>query len=293
MRKKLFITTAILTLAMAISGCKGDAKEGETAGANAIEIVTTAQENMQQLSSYGFTMDMQSNVSMKDMGEMNMSMKSDASVILNPEILMKMDSDITIDIPNMDATTSQLTQYIEGTPEKITLYQQMGDQWGKTYVSDPAAIESTTQQLATNYSEFIDNAEIVGEENIGEVPCHKINVTLSGEGISKLLGNMDSMGSMGIDPDELKESEDLMKKSGDIPVELWIGKEDSKIYRQKLDVSELMKEAINKAMAEEGGEEQPTIEKSTMVLTLDFHSFDEISEIKIPEEAKNAPEINL
>ncbi len=298
MKNQKYIATAILALAIATSGCGSKTKETADATVDTVQIVTQAQENMQNLTSYGFTMDMTSDTDMGKAGKMSMFMKTKSSVQTTPEILMKMESDISVTTPGIDPIQSHLLQYIQGSDENVTLYQNPNGVWSKMVVVDPETMKSLTGGATMGFAEYVESAEVAGDETIGEIPCQKIDVVLSAEGISQLLGEMGGMASTtGMDAQTPEETQELMKKAGDIPITLWIGKEDNQIYRQKIDMSKLMKEVMISSMTKEkseGGEATETQDPEvTMILDITFHSLNAIEPITIPEDVKNAPEMQL
>jgi hypothetical protein len=292
MKQTKYIAAGILALMMAVTGCSDKAKEDSAeASADSIQIIKQAQENLQSLTSYGFTLDMTSDTNMGSAGTMNMSMKTEAEVQSQPQILMKMESDVTIGVSGIDPIQTHLTQYIEGSDENVTLYQNANGAWSKMVALDPEAMKSLTGSASMSCIDYVETVKAVEEDTVGNTPCQKMDVTLSAEGISQLLGQMGDMTASEIDEETMEETQELIKKAGDIPITLWIGKEDNQIYRQKIDMSKLMKEVLISSIEKDGnkvtGEQEPEV---TMLLDITFHSLNEIKEIVIPEEAKAAPE---
>lgn len=295
MKQNKYIAAGILALMIAVTGCSDKAKESSAeASTDSIQIIKQAQENMQNLESYGFTMDMTSDTNMGNAGTMNMIMKTEAEVQAQPQLLMKMESDVTVEVAGIEPMQTQLTQYVEGSDETVTLYQNANGAWSKMVAIDPETMKSVTGTATMNCMDYVETVKSVEEDTVGDVPCQKMDVILSAEGISQLLGQMGDMTASNIDEESLELTQELLKKSGDIPITLWIGIEDNQIHRQKIDMSNLMKEALISSMGEEGaeaiGEQGPEV---TMLLDITFHSLNEIKEIVIPEEAKAAPELQF
>lgn len=305
MKKFKTMAVTFVAAAMMLGGCNSGGGTGDAAKGNAdvdgAQLVTTAQEKMASWESYSFHMDMDMMMDMKEEGKMTMVMGADAKAVATPSLLMQMDTtmDMTIEAEGIPEGQGQqsvdMTQYIEGTDEAITLYQNIGGTWMKSSITDPDLIAATTKdpsETLGTYTEYMESATVEGEEKVGDVDCYKVNVVLSTDAMAELLDSFQGADSMGIDVETLTQSKDVLDKAGDLSTTLYIGKEDGEFYKQDMDISNLMKQAMLVGMADQGFTEDK-LGDITMTSSTTYSKLDAAPEITIPEEAKNAPEMSF
>lgn len=305
MKKFKTMAVTFVAAAMMLGGCNSGGGTGDAANGNAdvdgAQLVTTAQEKMASWESYSFHMDMDMMMDMKEEGKMTMVMGADAKAVATPSLLMQMDTtmDMTIEAEGIPEGQGQqsvdMTQYIEGTDEAITLYQNIGGTWMKSSITDPDLIAATTKdpsETLGTYTEYMESATVEGEEKVGDVDCYKVNVVLSTDAMAELLDSFQGADSMGIDVETLTQSKDVLDKAGDLSTTLYIGKEDGEFYKQDMDISNLMKQAMLVGMADQGFTEDK-LGDITMTSSTTYNKLDAAPEITIPEEAKNAPEMSF
>ena len=148
MKKRHVVLSAALIAMLALSGCGGKDQQQQQApkAMTADEIITASNEAMNDLDSYGFTMNLDMQMDMKEQGSMDMEMVSKAEAVLKPSVLIKMTSDITMNVPDQESQTVSMTQYIEGTDTGIAMYQEVAEGvWGKYTVDDPSLVEAMSQ----------------------------------------------------------------------------------------------------------------------------------------------------
>lgn len=305
MKKFKTIAVTFVAAAMMLGGCNSGGGTGDAANGSAdvdgAQLVTTAQEKMASWESYSFHMDMDMMMDMKEEGKMTMVMGADAKAVATPSLLMQMDTtmDMTIEAEGIPEGQGQqsvdMTQYIEGTDEAITLYQNIGGTWMKSSITDPDLIAATTKdpsETLGTYTEYMESATVEGEEKVGDVDCYKVNVVLSTDAMAELLDSFQGADSMGIDVETLTQSKDVLDKAGELSTILYIGKEDGEFYKQDMDISNLMKQAMLVGMADQGFTEDK-LGDITMTSSTTYNKLDAAPEITIPEEAKNAPEMSF
>ena len=223
---------------------------------------------------------------------MDMTMVSKAQTIVKPNVLIKMDSDITINIPDQDPQTMSMTQYIEGTETGIAMYQDMAGAWSKVVVDDPSLVESMTQNpqdALESYKETMEKAEILGEEKVGDRDCYKIEMTLSKEALDEVMADFNGAG---LDEKTLAASKEIVANMNDLTTVLWIDKENYQMLKQSMDISDIIRQAVI-AELKNAGQSEDSIGDVTMSMEILYDNYNGVSEIVIPDDAKNAQEITM
>lgn len=294
MKKRHVVLSAALIAMLALSGCGGQQQpqKDEPKAMTAEEIITASNEAMNDLDSYGFTMNTNMQMDMKEQGSMDMTMVSKAQTIVKPNVLIKMDSDITINIPDQDPQTMSMTQYIEGTETGIAMYQDMAGAWSKVVVDDPSLVESMTQNpqdALESYKETMEKAEILGEEKVGDRDCYKIEMTLSKEALDEVMADFNGAG---LDEKTLAASKEIVANMNDLTTVLWIDKENYQMLKQSMDISDIIRQAVI-AELKNAGQSEDSIGDVTMSMEILYDNYNGVSEIVIPDDAKNAQEITM
>lgn len=291
MKKRCVVVSAILMAALALTGCGGQKAQQEQKAMTAEEILVASSNAMEELDSYGFTMNMTMNMDMKENGSMNMDMVTTAEAILKPQVLIKMDSDITMELAG-EKQNVPMTQYIEGTDTGLVLYQEMQGFWGKIVMDDPSLVESMTQNPQESlkaYQESMEKAEILAEEKVGDRDCYKIEMTLSQEALDEVMAGF---GSANLDADTIAMAKEMMSNAGGLSTIVWVDKENYQMLKQSMDISELIRQAMV-AELKNANQSEDSIGDVTMDMEILYQNYNGISEIVIPDEAKNAQEISL
>lgn len=294
MKKRHVVLSAALIAMLALTGCGGQQQpqKDEPKAMTAEEIITASNEAMNDLDSYGFTMNTNMQMDMKEQGSMDMTMVSKAQTIVKPNVLIKMDSDITINIPDQDPQTMSMTQYIEGTETGIAMYQDMAGAWSKVVVDDPSLVESMTQNpqdALESYKETMEKAEILGEEKVGDRDCYKIEMTLSKEALDEVMADFNGAG---LDEKTLAASKEIVANMNDLTTVLWIDKENYQMLKQSMDISDIIRQAVI-AELKNAGQSEDSIGDVTMSMEILYDNYNGVSEIVIPDDAKNAQEITM
>lgn len=236
-------------------------------------------------------MDMQ--MDMKDQGSLDMEMVSKAEAVLKPSVLLKMTSDVTMNIPDSEPQTVSMTQYIEGTDTGIALYQEMAEGvWGKYTVDDPALVEAMSQNpqdALESYKEVMEKAEILGEEKVGDRDCYKVEMTLTQEALDQIMAEFNGAG---LTEETLAASKEALSSAGGLSTVVWIDKENFQMLKQTMDISEIVRQAMI-AQLKDAGLGEDSIGDVTMSMEILYDNYGGVSEIAIPDEARNAQEITM
>ena len=243
MKKRHVVLSAALVAMLALTGCGQDQSKPEEAKAmTAEEVIAASNEAMNDLDSYGFTMDTNILVDMKENGKMNMSMDSKAETIVKPNVLIKMDSNLTMEVAG-ETQEMAMTQYIEGTDTGLALYQGIEGTWSKMVMDDPEFVEAMTQnpqEALESYKDSMEKAEILGEEKVGDRNCYKVEMTLSKEALGEIMADFSGAG---LDPETVEASKEMITAS-DLTTILWIDKENYQMLKQSMDISDIVRQAM-------------------------------------------------
>ena len=294
MKKRHVVLSAALIAMLALTGCGGkDQQQQAPKAMTAEEIITASNEAMNDLDSYGFTMNMDMQMDMKDQGSLDMEMVSKAEAVLKPSVLLKMTSDVTMNIPDSEPQTASMTQYIEGTDTGIALYQEMAEGvWGKYTVDDPALVEAMSQNpqdALESYKEVMEKAEIIGEEKVGDRDCYKVEMTLTQEALDQIMAEFNGAG---LTEETLAASKEALSSAGGLSTVVWIDKENFQMLKQTMDISEIVRQAMI-AQLKDAGLGEDSIGDVTMSMEILYDNYGGVSEIVIPDEARNAQEITM
>jgi hypothetical protein len=291
MKRKLFVLSLVLIYTLIVlTACSGP--KDLTAGKTAEKIVEESFDKWYQLNNYD--MDMTSKMKMS-LGQdvMDISMSGKATIFQKP-MKMKMVMDLTM--PNMDEKMT-IEQYMVEENQKVIVYQQVGDQWQKVTVDDPAMAKMMAMDPRDNLKLFMDNltkAEFLGEEKIGEMNTVKIDIIASSK-IFEQVFQETAGNTLGIDNGLINK--DILSKIGDMEYLIWINKATLETVKCQMVLTENMKNLGN-ALVEDGN--LPDINElkevfANMEISMEYTVLNQnkAQDFTIPEEAKNAEEIPL
>lgn len=290
--KKLKLTarifSVILALVMLLSAVSCFKKTPE-------QVMALVEENI--LNAKSSHMDIAMNIGL-DMGILAVDMKVDYAIdsTSDPEmqkVNMKMDAGV--------AGSLETTAYIEKNDGGYYgyLYADTGNggEWMRGAISEED-IKSLSGDFNPNSTDlFLGYASMqyteVGEEMINDVDTtHYIGV-ISGSDIIKLVndsGVMDQILGEGVPLDGLEDS--IIEDLDSVEINMWVSK-DCYPVKYEIDMSELMN-IIIQALAQ-SDPEYATVASMTVTTSIscEYSQINSLGEIVIPEEAKNAQEIDF
>lgn len=279
LKKTVFMLPLILivVLALALTGCGGgttsDADNHLIASAQAMANVDSYAADMimdMTMSSQGFTMDM--------------SMTSKIKCIIKPKLLMSMDAAMTM--PLFGDEPMQSLVYVEQTDTGLVVYNNENGTWAKSELPmenmEQYMNQSPAEMLAL-YEENVISTKSLGSEAVNGQDCYKINITISPEAALALMQKMGNTDMLGMTEEDLAASQELLAAGGDLTSTLWINKSDNMLLKQSMDMSQFMTNIL-KASA---GDDQD-VDDITMTLSIEYHDYNAVDGIVIPDEAKNA-----
>lgn len=287
LRNRKLALVLVLICTLVLTACSSGPKD-LTAGKTPQKIVEESFAKWYELNNYDMDMITKMKISMGQ-EVMDMSMTGKITAFQKP---MKMKMAMEATIPGMTEKMN-IVQYMVEQDQKVFLYQQIGDQWQKLVIDDPAMAKMMTMDPRDNLRLFMDNlikAEILGEEKIGERNTVKIDLVASGKIFDEILKETAGQ-SLGIGDDFL--SSDILSKIGDMKYIMWIDKTTLDTVKCQMDLTENMKNLGNALAAKEDAPAElkevfQNIEMSMEYMVTNQNSAQDFS---IPDEAKNAQEI--
>lgn len=282
--KKIKILAAGLIAAAALSGCGGKVTT-ESLLKDANEKTSKA-ESLQM----SMTMDLQANIAITGLSmDLGMNMELDADVINEPA-LMHAKGNVAIEMLGQSEKVD-LEMYSEQDGNKSIVYSKSDDSgWVREEndkVTDIAQLYS-----ADDIPNMVEVLELAAEtETINRIECYKLSGEISGDQMQGLFDTM--MESMN-DNDMMS---DFSFGDSNIPIEYYIAKADKYPVKMTVDMKDIMEKALKDSMGDSfqesmglGEDVSVEIGVENCLVEVQFLSFDSVSEIKIPEEAKSAQE---
>ncbi len=271
-RITVFAVTAVSMLAFA--SC------GETDAEN---ILLQAQEKSESIQSMDYTMNVDMDLSSGGQ-TVSMAMTGDASCFSDP---MKMKMTMTMDMGDLGSQDVDI--YAEETDGKFVTYSGAAGSWVKQEVDSLAQYDGMSSMKV-----YLDNAgslKLDGEEELASGPAHKISAVISGDSMEEVLnasGVMDSMmGQLGTEYIDMIKV--MYSDMGDLPVTIWVNKENGYPVKYEMDMTEMMSQMMNKLMEQMGDAAQGvTVDVGKMVLSMEMNNINNATEFEIPQEARDA-----
>ena len=278
--KKTLSVLLVLSLVLGLCACSSK-KNDENIG----EIITKAQENMQNLKSMSYGMKMEIGMSIAGQ-EMNMVMDYDADCILDP---IKMKMDVKVDMGALGSTN--MTTYIAQDGDKFITYVGADDgdgniSWTKQETDTPAALEQYDPKDSTNlYLKNSGNFKKSTDETIEGTECTRYDGVISKSALGEVFKQsniIEQFSSLGITEQMF---ENMVNEFDDMPISIWISKDKTMPVKYEMDMTSIMNKLITAAFSgnEELSEMEVSITKTAISMT--FKNFDSVNDIVIPEEA--------
>lgn len=191
--------------------------------------------------------------------------------------------DIIQDPLKAKVTTNIVDQELTIYLDQNYIYTGVAGTWMKTKNDANAMTQQADMSL---YLNNIENFDLASEEQINGIDTYKISGVITGESLEEVMKNNATIQQMSGQSDIVS----LFKDAGDLPITLWIAKNDFMTIQMDMDMTSLMNSVIQNTMASAGSSETFTVDKYTMQMT--YSDINAVQDFAIPEEALNAQEIN-
>ena len=250
------------------------------------DVMKQATENMNALKSMTAETSMEMVFSM---GEDSMTMTSEMTqkVINDPismEIVMNMVMGFGGETQEMESTV-----YAEADGDNLITYTQMEGDWYKMTQPGLEALEEydTTKAMGT-YLEAIQNFKKTGTEDVAGVKADKYEGVITEDYFQTVLEESGLDEQFGFDGEDSATLKELFEGIGEMPITIWIDGEKLLPVKYYFDMTNMMS-ALMKNMGTD--EEGLAIDK--VILSMVLTGFDNVEAINIPQEAREAEELEL
>ncbi|MEA5057520.1 MAG: hypothetical protein VB047_08170 [Anaerotignum propionicum] len=275
MKHRLQYFLFALTLLVAITGCSSKQQNTET-------LIETAQTNMSQITSLQAKMNMVVNMIMGT-EKVATATTADITAFIKP---LKMKIEIASRMESSTAKDTVMEMYLQENNGTIDLYTNAGTGWFHTQGDKEKLGQFEVYDNILSYLSAIENPVNKGTEKIGNISTQRLEGTLKGEVVKKIVeesGILSSATSMGISEEDLQK---IYDETGGLPITLWIG-EDGLVYQYKTDISKLMQVIMEKTLALMGIDSTKngnslSVEDATITMTCS--EFNSVKDFDIPKE---------
>ena len=250
------------------------------------DVMKQATENMNALKSMTAETSMEMVFSM---GEDSMTMTSEMTqkVINDPismEIVMNMVMGFGGETQEMESTV-----YAEADGDNLITYTQMEGDWYKMTQPGHEALEEydTTKAMGT-YLEAIQNFKKTGTEDVAGVKADKYEGVITEDYFQTVLEESGLDEQFGFDGEDSATLKELFEGIGEMPITIWIDGEKLLPVKYYFDMTNMMSALMKNMGADEEG---LAIDK--VILSMVLTGFDNVDAIDIPQEAREAEELEL
>lgn len=250
------------------------------------EIMKKSMENMEALKSLTAETSMEMVFSM---GEETMTMSSEMTQkVINEPMTMEMVMDMIMDLGG-ETQKVQSKVFAEANGDNLITYTQMDGDWYKVTQPGIEALEEydSTASMAT-YLEAIQNFEKTATEDVAGVKADKYEGVITEDYFQTILEESGVGEQLGLDGADAETIKQLFEGIGEMPIAIWVDSERLLPVKYDFDMTAMMTAMMDNMGASEAGF---SIDKVTMSMT--FTGFDNVDKIEIPEEARNAEELEV
>jgi outer membrane lipoprotein-sorting protein len=296
MMRGLAIAVSLMMILCLLPACGAGSGDKSAADMTPEEAIAAATQNLDSLESMSYDMDMDMGFtiavpSMEINEKLDISSKSEADYIKSP-IKMKMtmnmdmgtgeamdvlvylvqDGDTYITYTGMENDDGTVDWYRQEMTDLPDMSQYKAEDAMKLYLS-------SGEGFTENGSEEINGSEAVRYD--GVIKGESMQEVMDSTGMTEQLAAL-NMGS----------GEDLFANAGDLPISIWIDKEQLLPVKYEMDMTEMMQYIMEKALAQEleglVSTEEMQMTVSKVFVTMIVKNFNGVEDFEVPEEALEA-----
>lgn len=287
--KKLKMIAAValsVVLTVGLAACGGGGG-GDSTG----DAMAAAQKALEDVKSMNYDMTMNMDMAAGEQAIQSVT-KGKIAIISDP---LQMQMDMTMDMGAMGS--SAVKMYAEQKDKDYVMYMSTdnGTSWMKSTVTDMTSLEQYDAKASMDmYLGSVEGFKEAGTEKINGSEATKYEGVISKDAMNDVMsasGAADQFASLGISAEQAAE---MYKDLGEIPVTIWIDKESALPVKYDMDMTAVMQSLMSKMMEAMGDAAQGMkLEVSKMTMEMTLSDFNKVNEIKIPDAAKNAPEVAM
>jgi len=278
MKKRVVSLLLMMFMICIMTGC------GSNKAKDAAEVFARSQE----ISNSAKSMDAKANMKLSmASGEesIDLNMDMDMSVFTDP---IKAKINMTMDMGTLGKQDSDI--YMVSEDGNFYTYTGMDGAWYKQEMDQELYEQSINGYDSSAYIDALvecaDNFEMEEVEENGK-KIYKVQGVVTGDAMKKLMESMQGMDQLG----SLLQNGSLLDDMGSLNMTVYIDRESYTIDKISMDMTDMMAKIMENAMSEAGSDETLTI--NTCIMDMEYISYNSSEDFQLPEEAKNAEEIDM
>lgn len=242
----------------------------------------------------------------KDLKSMSFDMKMDMAASQNGEkasmsSTMKMDmimEPMTMHMVMdavMDGQKQTVDYYYITENNALTMYMNMDGQWSKVVIGDMSGLVSNPTDSMDMYLNGYDTMRIEGKDTVNGKSTTKLYCEISDEYMEKFVSGSGVLdGLQGMTQEEKDLVNQILKSMKGFGYEMWLDDESGMMVKCRIDMTDMMGQVM-KGVADtlaktdaESAAEIAGLSFDKVVMEMTLTNMNSVSEIKLPEAAKDA-----
>lgn len=278
--KRTLAAAMVLALALGLTACSGGSSADETPE----EVLTKAQQAMEEISSMGYDMTMDMAMEADGLDEaLEITTTTQVDAILDP---ISMKADMTIDMGELGGATHMQLYVVEQDGAYQMATGTVGEDGATTWETGTMDSLSGLEQLdgKASMNVYLSSAQSFTQgvtETIGGMEATRYDGIIAGADLEEVLeasGTLEQLNSMG-----LGDVSDMLAGLADLPISIWIAKDTYYPVQYEMDMAAMMQTMLEKSLSTEETDLGMTVSQLTVTLTM--RDFNNVSDIQIPDGA--------
>ncbi len=281
--KKLMSLFLAIVMLLSMVAC------GSTSKAAPEEVIKAAEAKMQEVKNLESEKIVNMSVSM---GEQSLDLKTTINMInfIDP---MKLKIITTMDMGEEFGGPQTNEFYVDEMDGNTNIYMNIMDNWYKQTVSKEQLAQYDSKESVTTYLDSTTGLKEVGTEQVNGANATRYDGVVTSAKMKeavKATGTLENLQSIfaGLNID----TETLYDGLSDISVSIWIDEEGYPV-KCEMDMTAMGQDLITKLIQASGDTSGAEMTIDKMTLSFMNKNFNQAAEFEIPEEAKNASEVNV
>lgn len=295
LRKFLALGLSLVMVLTLLAGC-GSSGQKSAEDLSPQDAITQAMENLDNVKSMTYDMDMDMDFGMamgdQELESLQIKTSAEADYILDP-VTMK----INMNMDMGDGESLDMISYLQKDGDAYVMYTGTENEdgtieWSRSEMTDLPDVEQykaadSMKLYMSNGENFTEN----GTEKVNGMDAVRYDGIIKGEDLQEVMdtsGMSEQMAALNIG-----SAETLFSEAGDMPISIWIDKEQLLPVKYEMDMSAIMQSIMEKALASqlEGleGADAIKITVNKVLIAMDVKNYNQIDSIEIPAEALEAP----